>query len=72
MANSSLALSVMAHSAPAREPRKGLLASFIGHLQAVRERQAEQIISQYIQQHGGRLTDDLERQISRKFGEIAG
>jgi hypothetical protein len=47
-------------------------ASLLGHLiEAVRawQREAsEDQVGRFIARNGGRLTDDLERQISRRFG----
>ena len=37
-----------------------------------RRRKAENAVETYIRNNGGRLTDNLERDISRKFGRMAG
>ena len=37
-----------------------------------RRRQAENAVERYIAINGGRLTDNMEREISRKFGRMAG
>ncbi len=37
-----------------------------------RRRQAESAVERYIAMNGGRLTDNMERDISRKFGRMAG
>lgn len=37
-----------------------------------RQRAAEHEIGRFIEMNGGELTDDLERQISRRFGGPAG
>ncbi|GGH19815.1 hypothetical protein GCM10007036_22960 [Alsobacter metallidurans] len=72
MANSALALNALAHVGSDRQPRAGLLSMIIEGIKASRRRQAEQVVANYIQLNGGRLTDDLEREISRKFGDYAG
>lgn len=72
MANSALALNAMSHVGSARQPRASLLSIIINGLMNARRRQAEQVVANYIQLNGGRLTDDLEREISRKFGDYAG
>jgi hypothetical protein len=33
-----------------------------------RRKRAEAVIGRYIERQGGRLTDDMERQIERRFG----
>ena len=51
----------------ARPARKGLLARFVANLHEARSRQAEREIAHLIELKGGRLTDDIERQIERHF-----
>ena len=51
----------------ARQPGKSLFARFITSVQDARMRQAERQIAQLIETKGGRLTDDIERQIERSF-----
>ncbi len=41
-------------------------------LTASRQRKADSAIERYIQANGGQLTDGLERDISRRFGYMAG
>lgn len=47
---------------------KRLADSFV----ASRRRKAEGEIARFIQANGGALTDNLEREISRRFGNIVG
>ena len=56
-------------------PDSGLLAgtrSFLHRLGAAiaasRQAQAERAIARFIESQGGRLTDEVEREISRRFG----
>ena len=37
-----------------------------------RQRRADAEVGRFIEEHGGQLTDDLERQISRRFGTYSG
>lgn len=52
--------------------RPGLFKRFVAALIASRERAAEREIERYIAMHGGVLTDSIERDLSRTFGEQAG
>lgn len=55
--------------------RFSLMAFFDGLSERAHQREAKRTegrIAQYIENHGGELTDDLERQISREFGQQAG
>ena len=56
MANSALALNALAHVGSDRQPRAGLLSMIIEGIKASRRRQAEQVVANYIQLNGGRLT----------------
>ena len=46
---------------------KGIFARFLASVQEARMRQAEREIARFIEVKGGRLTDDVERQIERNF-----
>ena len=46
---------------------KGLFARLFASVQEARMRQAEREIARFIEVKGGRLTDDVERQIERSF-----
>ena len=50
----------------------GLFKSLAARLSLARQRRVDSEVGQFIEQHGGQLTDDLERQISRRFGTHAG
>jgi hypothetical protein len=52
--------------------RGGMLLRIVTALRESRRRAAEREIERFIQRNGGRLTDELEREISRRFGRIAG
>ena len=57
-------------SAPAVRPKKpGLFARLSRTLQESRRRRAEEMVGRYIDVHGGRVTDSLERAIERRFRE---
>ena len=47
--------------------RKGFFARFMAGIYQARSRQAEREIAHLIELKGGRLTDDIERQIERRF-----
>ena len=46
---------------------KGFFARFMAGVYEARSRQAEREIAYLIELKGGRLTDDIERQIERRF-----
>ncbi|NNM74517.1 hypothetical protein [Enterovirga aerilata] len=48
-------------------PSRPWFARLANALVEARARQAEREVARYIEQHGGRFTDDLERQIERYF-----
>ncbi len=50
----------------------GIFKRFLGVLMEPRQRAAEREIGAYVARHGGVLTDDLERSISRNFGQSSG
>ena len=59
--------------ATAVAPAPAKLAERFGRLFSfVRPKSAESQIGDFIEQNGGVLTDELERQISRKFGHMVG
>ena len=49
-------------------PRPGILVRLMAAIIAARRARAEAEIGRFIEAHGGRVTDDLEREISRRFG----
>ena len=51
--------------APAREDGKSWLARLGTLVAEIRTRQADREIARFIESRGGRMTDDLERQIAR-------
>ena len=51
------------------EPRPGFLRRLRRAIESEQQRRAERVISRYIAEHGGRITDSLEREIERRFGE---
>ena len=62
-------------AAPAGETaqaKPGLFARFLGAMHEARQRAAEREIAKYIECRGGTLTDEIEREISRRYGGIAG
>ena len=63
------------HARPAGGPPPSLrafLRSVYAAIVTARTRQAEREIARFIERNGGRLTDELERKISSRFGSIAG
>lgn len=58
---------------PARPARAAsLLARVVAALTASRQRQAEAEVERYVVMNGGVLTDQLERDISRHYGNQVG
>ena len=47
--------------------RRGLLRRFFDAMMASRQRQVDREIARYIRDNGGRLTDNIEREIERRF-----
>ena len=45
----------------------GLLRRFFDAMMASRQRQVDREIARYIRDNGGRLTDNIEREIERRF-----
>jgi hypothetical protein len=50
--------------------RPGFLQTFWKALQEAQMHRAEAIVGRYIDQHGGRVTDSLEREIERRFHDV--
>ena len=50
----------------------GIFKAISDRLSAAHQRRLDAEVGKYIQEHGGQLTDDIERQISRQFGTPAG
>jgi hypothetical protein len=55
-------------AAEAEHPRPGLLSRLMQALVASRRARAEAEVARFIADNGGRMTDGLEREISRRFG----
>lgn len=55
--------------APARKP---LLRRIIDRIIASRQARADRFVEQFIRSRGGIITDEMEREISRKYGRIVG
>lgn len=49
-----------------------LLERLDGYWRSSREARNDSAVERFIQENGGALTDDLEREISRRFGRMAG
>ena len=56
-----------ASSATKAAPNKSFFARLFASIQDARMRQAEREIARFIDLKGGRLTDDVEREIARTF-----
>jgi hypothetical protein len=52
--------------------KPSLFARFFTALVQSRQRAADREIERFIAMRGGRLTDETEREISRRFGNIVG
>jgi hypothetical protein len=50
----------------------GLWQRFENFLRSVQMTEQESAVERFINANGGSLTDDLEREISRRFGNMAG
>ena len=59
-------------TADSREAKHGFWSRLFQSIQLSRQRAAEREIAKLISARGGQLTDDLEREISRRFGGPAG
>ena len=59
-------------STAAKPARIGFWARLHQSITLSRQRTAEREIGRFIELHGGQLTDDIEREISRRFGGPAG
>ena len=57
-----------ASAAAAEQPRPGLLSRLLQAVMTSRRIRAEAEVARFIEERGGRITDDLEREISRRFG----
>ncbi|HEX8168711.1 MAG TPA: hypothetical protein VF601_23365 [Beijerinckiaceae bacterium] len=55
-------------SADVKHPRPNLLVRLLHAVVASRRARAEAEVARFIEERGGRVTDDLEREISRRFG----
>ncbi len=53
-------------------PQTSLFRRVADGLAQARRRRNGREVAQFIQAHGGHLTDELEREISRRFGHMAG
>jgi hypothetical protein len=53
-------------SAPAH-PRQGIFRRILAAIERSQRRRVEQDAGDFIAEHGGRLTDDLERQLNERF-----
>lgn len=78
-----MATSSQAFLLPSRRLEAGARPRALGRVYAVlrrlgssivqaRSRRAEAIVANYIESRGARLTDDLERQVERRFGSTLG
>ena len=50
----------------------GFFKSITEKFATMRQQRVDAEVGQFIESHGGQLTDDLERQISRRFGSPSG
>lgn len=50
----------------------GLFKSISARLSAAHQRRVDADVGRFIESHGGHLTDEIEREISRRYGTHAG
>lgn len=62
---------IVSHEAPSLG-LTGMFKSLAERLALSRQKRVDAEVGQFIEAHGGQLTDDLERQISRRFGSPSG
>lgn len=68
----------MPSGAPGRARRKSdasfgqQIATWFARMFPSQAAQAESEVATFIEHHGGVITDDIEREISRRYGSIAG
>jgi hypothetical protein len=53
------------HDFATREPKHGFFWHFMRALTASRQKQADREIARYLDRHGGKFTDESEREIER-------
>lgn len=63
---------VIVETQPATAGVSGFFKSLTERLNIMRQKRVDAEVGEFIAQHGGQLTDDLERQISRRFGSPTG
>jgi hypothetical protein len=71
-ANDAAEFDSTAGATPRPQRATGFLTAFFDRLTLSRQRRVDSEVGEFLEAHGGQLTDDLERQISRKFGNQAG
>jgi hypothetical protein len=49
-------------------PRPGPFARLLATVIAIQQARADARVAQFIERNGGRITDEIEREISRRFG----
>lgn len=79
--NSALHSNALAYVArqPSRTPRPNLMARASDFLRAIERKievsarsKRESNVSKFLAENGGHVTDDIEREMSRRFGGIVG
>jgi hypothetical protein len=70
--NSSMSAAIATAGATFETPRFGLVARLKALFAPVKPQSESEVIGDFIQSNGGVLTDDLEREISRRYGSWAG
>ena len=53
--------------APAQPAKRGIWRRFLNALMVSRQREADRLIARYLHLHAGKLTDETEREIERRF-----
>ncbi len=52
---------------PKAQPKRGLFGRLLDSMMAARTRQAEREVTRYLAETGGKFTDEVEREIERRF-----
>lgn len=68
----STTISASSHARAAGTGISGLFRAIADRFAAAQQARLDAEVGRFIESHGGQLTDDLERQISREFGSHSG
>lgn len=63
---------VLVSNTDTQKPTPSIFSRMYAAVLESRQRQADREIEQFINRQGGMLTDSMEREISRRYGTLAG